>query len=111
MKVYFPKLEMFVDIGPGYPPPPRRFYGPSFSRVEIRKLPCHWCGKTREEVKGYSCQPSQRMTPDHVIPRFLGGTSARFNIVPACYECQIKRSVWTSKLANTVLSTKANSVL
>lgn len=36
---------------------------------------CNWCGRTRY------------LTRDHVIPRSLGGSNGRSNIVMACEDC------------------------
>ena len=43
---------------------------------------CHYCKKN---------VPAEELTMDHVIPISRGGVSERFNIVPACKECNNKK--------------------
>jgi 5-methylcytosine-specific restriction enzyme A len=43
---------------------------------------CTYCGKK---------VPVSELTMDHVIPLSRGGVSERFNIVPACKECNNKK--------------------
>ncbi|TAL39171.1 MAG: HNH endonuclease [Spirochaetes bacterium] len=44
---------------------------------------CHYCGT----IVGHA-----GLTMDHIIPLSRGGTSERFNIVPACKDCNNKKS-------------------
>lgn len=37
---------------------------------------CHWCGRI-----------GLGTTVDHVMPRILGGSNARSNLVRCCYDC------------------------
>lgn len=43
---------------------------------------CHYCRR--------QCKPGE-LTMDHIIPLSRGGTSERFNIVPACKECNNRK--------------------
>ena len=43
---------------------------------------CHYCGGSF---------PADALTMDHIIPLSRGGTSERFNIVPACKDCNNKK--------------------
>lgn len=57
---------------------------------------CNYCGKKI---------PFSELTMDHVIPLSRGGTSERFNIVPACKDCNNKKkyllpSEWKEYLEN-----------
>ncbi len=51
-------------------------------RKKIAKGICYYCGRK---------VPPQELTMDHKIPLSRGGTSDRFNIVPACKECNNKK--------------------
>jgi 5-methylcytosine-specific restriction protein A len=62
---------------------------------------CYYCGRT--------FKPHQ-LTMDHIIPLSRGGTSERFNIVPACKECNNTKKYllpaeWDEYI-NTIKSTK-----
>lgn len=46
---------------------------------EMKKKPCHYCGKAGGTV-------------DHVVPLRFGGQNASSNCVPACVECNQKRN-------------------
>ena len=43
---------------------------------------CHYCGNKFSK---------DLLTMDHIIPLSRGGTSERFNIVPACKDCNNKK--------------------
>lgn len=62
---------------------------------------CYYCGR--------KFKPHQ-LTMDHIIPLSRGGTSERFNIVPACKECNNTKKYllpaeWDEYI-NTIKSTK-----
>jgi len=40
---------------------------------------CHWCGRR--------AGPSVKLEVDHIVPVSKGGTDDRWNLVPACREC------------------------
>ncbi len=44
---------------------------------------CHWCRERFEEFR--------RMTLDHVVPLFRGGSNLEDNLVPACETCNRRR--------------------
>lgn len=50
---------------------------------QLGKGRCHYCGA--------NCHPSE-LTMDHVVPIIRGGKSVRGNVVPACLECNQKKS-------------------
>jgi 5-methylcytosine-specific restriction protein A len=54
----------------------------SWWRRKIATGICHYCGRKFKP---------QELTMDHKIPLSRGGTSERFNIVPACKECNTKK--------------------
>lgn len=54
----------------------------SWWRRKIAVGICYYCGRKFKP---------QELTMDHRIPLSRGGTSERFNIVPACKECNTKK--------------------
>jgi len=72
---------------PGRPSAAQRGYGAEWRRVSNEVIAaskvCHWCG----------CEPTtdNPMTADHLVPRALGGTNARSNLVGACRRCNSAR--------------------
>ena len=41
------------------------------------------------------CGSKERITVDHALPICKGGTNHKDNIVPACYECNVKKNRMT----------------
>ena len=72
---------------PGRTSATQRGYGAEWRRVSAQVIAaskvCHWCGE----------QPTKDnpMTADHIVPRALGGTNARSNLVGACRRCNSAR--------------------
>ena len=58
----------------------------SWWKEQLAKGLCHYCGKTF---------PPDQLTMDHIIPVARGGTSDRSNVVPACFDCNQKKSAQT----------------
>lgn len=52
------------------------------------------------------CGSSQRLTLDHVVPRFQGGPHRWDNVVTACEPCNSRKGDKTPKQAGMVLQTK-----
>lgn len=48
--------------------------------ITPRIIPCHFC---QQEIG----TPERPFTRDHVVPRSIGGLDERWNVVPACKEC------------------------
>lgn len=57
---------------------------------------CYWCGKTNlkmpEECVGWD---PDMITRDHLIPKRLGGSGLRNNVVAACAGCNSGRERYT----------------
>jgi len=69
----------------------RRLRHTRWWRRKISKGICYYCG-----VK----VGSKNLTMDHIIPLSRGGRSTKENIVPACKECNTKKSIyylWSGK--------------
>lgn len=47
---------------------------------------CHYC---------HGRFPPEQLTMDHLIPVARGGTSAKGNVVPACFACNQKKAAQT----------------
>lgn len=56
------------------------------------------------DVCAYCCQPSERMTIDHVIPICQGGGNDPWNLVPACFRCNSRKGGRTPEQAGMVLA-------
>jgi len=54
---------------------------------------CYYCGIKMLKVfpSSYSEFPLHVFTIDHVIPKISGGTNFIGNLVPACFNCNIKK--------------------
>lgn len=53
--------------------------------ITSQRVPCHYC---QQEV-GIETNP---FTKDHVVPRGLGGLDVRWNVVPACRDCNREKA-------------------
>jgi len=55
-------------------------------RQQLEKGICHYCGKKF---------PPEKLTMDHVVPISRGGKSTKGNVVPACKECNNRKTYLT----------------
>ncbi len=60
----------------------RKLHNSSWWKKKCRAGACSYCGNTI---------PAAELTMDHVIPLSRGGLSERYNIVPACKDCNNKK--------------------
>lgn len=71
-------------------------------RRQIDKGTCHYCGKRMSP---------DELTMDHIVPLIRGGLSTRGNVVPACKDCNNKKTYllpleWDEYLANIQANTR-----
>ncbi|MEE9182338.1 MAG: HNH endonuclease [candidate division NC10 bacterium] len=89
---------------------------PSVIRLEryIRRPPTHILSFNKKNIlkrDGYTClycgrNGGERMTIDHVVPRFLGGKTIWENVVSACRTCNTRKGNRTPQQAGMRLPQK-----